>query len=731
MVFLKKPGSLAAQIRWHHDPFPELVAAQRTMDRPIFLVPQLLIWERRPNHLRKRLWDYIFGEPEAPGFWRSLFALLWNRQRAFVKFAEPIDLKKFIEDSEGLDDATIARKVRGSIHQHLARETRVITGPTLKEPERIIQETLRDRSLRSTLAEIARERGRADGSVEAEAAKVLREIAAKYSPTAIGTMGWILNWVFNRIYDGLEIDTVALERIAKTNAKTPIIVCPSHKSHMDYLVMSAVFYGAGLIPPHIAAGINLNFWPLGPWFRMCGAFFIRRSFRGDRVYSAVLKAYIKKLLKDGFSQEFFVEGSRSRTGKVLQPKFGMLSMEVDAWVDGVRPDVALIPSWIGYEKIIEGSSYAHELAGGEKKPEDLGSLLRAPKVLTSRYGRIYIRFDNEVSLAEIAQQRGFDRLNHTEDQKRALVRALGYRIIEGVNRVTEITPTGLLSTALLSHDRRGLTHAELIERMQFLLNLAIEGGGKLSFSQEDGALDPLGNGPLAEARSYLEKDGAIVIHRTGAEPVFAAVEQHRVALDYYKNANIHFYVADALLATALLTSSDQSRATVGARTQALSRLLKQEFIYGSGSFASIFSGRVAKLAALGLVEERGEELHVTSEGTVRIRILADLLVNFVESYAAAADALELLLKGPMDRKEWIDAALSRSRTAYLAGKIRKFESRSKVTLENALEFFEEQGLVQKSGEKGKQRTLTPAFSSAEAIRAKADEIRSFLVEKSE
>jgi glycerol-3-phosphate O-acyltransferase len=729
MVFLRRPGSLAAQIRGRQDPFPALVAAQRQLDRPIFLQPQLLIWERRPRQLRRSLFDVIFGEVEAPGFWRSLFALVWNRNRAFVKFGEPIDLKKAIEEFAGLDDADIARKVRGALNQHLARETRVVTGPLLKNPERIIQETLRDRSLRATLAEVARERGRADGSVEREAEKDLREIAARYSPRMIDFMRWALDYVFNRIYDGIDVDDEGLHRIADAAKHAPVVVCPGHKSHIDYLMVSYVFYLSGLTTPHIAAGINLDFPPIGGIFRKSGAFFIRRSFKADKVYSAVLRAYVRKLVRDGFSQEFFIEGGRSRTGKVLTPKFGMLSMEVDAWLAGVRPDVAFVPTSISYERIIEGKSYARELAGGEKKTEDLGQLLQARKVLTSRYGRIHIRFDKPISLAEIARQRGVNPATASEDQKRALVRALGFRIIEGINHASALTPSALLCSALLSTDRRGLTAAELVSRMQFLVDLTVAAGGRLSFAPDPAALDPLGTGAVHEAVAAFEREKAIVIHRSSAESIFSADDQHRVALDYYKNAAIHFYVADALLATCLLTTPSLDRAEVEARTLALSRHFKQEFVYGTGGFPVLFARRVARFTELGLIGAVDGRLEPTESGRARVRLLADLLVNFVESYMAANDVLTLLLKGPLDRKDLVSQAMDRVRASWQAGRLRRYESVSKVTLENALDLFEEQGVIARTGEKGRQRALAPGFSSQEAIDGRIAEMRTFLIPK--
>lgn len=732
MVFLRQPGSLVGNVLAKKDPFPALVATQRTMQRPIYLVPQLLIWPRAPQQLQRNIFDVLFGEPDTPGFWRSALSLAWNRRRAFVRMGDPINLQEAIASFEGLDDQAIARRVRGALHQHLARETRVVVGPPQKTSERLKVEVMRDRALRGVLAEVSRERGRADSSVEKEARKALKEIAARYSPRAVGIAKIVLDWLFDRIYDGVEVDKEGIDKVVRAAARGPIAVCPSHKSHIDYLVMSTVFYGHGLIVPHIAAGINLSFFPLGQIFRRLGAYFIRRSFKGDRVYSAVLKAYVRKLVKDGWTQEFFVEGQRSRSGKVLMPKFGMLAMQVDAWLDGVRPDVAFIPSWIGYAKIIEAKSYARELGGDEKKPEDLGSLLRAPKVLASRYGRVYIRFDDPISLEQLALQRGFDRENHTDAEKRALVRALGFRIVAGINNVTALTATGLLSSALLSHDRRGLTAPELVDRMSFLLRRVREAGGQTVFPADlPHALDPLHDGPMKEALQVLEKDGVVEVHEAGGEHIFQVAEAQRVTLDYHKNTAMHFFASDALFATAMLTAPSTARDDIRERTQALSRLFKQEFIFEPEPFDVLFERRVAKFVERGILDDADGQLTVTREGTARLRMLADLVVNFVEAYAFANDTLHLLEKGPVDRREFFKEALARGRASYLAERVRRIESLSKATLENALALFESQQVIVRTGDRGRQLALGPACPDAAAISARIDPLRRFLLPRHE
>src|SRR5216684_170421 len=245
---------------------------------------------------------------------------------------------------------------------------------------------------------------------------------------------------------------------------------------------------------------------------MGGAFFIRRSFKGDRVYSAVMQAYVKRLLSDGFTQEFFVEGGRSRTGKLLPPKLGMLTLEVEAWLTGVRPDVVFAPVSISYEKIAEAGSYQHELLGGEKQKEDAKALLSATKVLRTRLGRITIRVGEPISLANLFAERGVDPKNHTQEERRALVRALGLRVAAGINRAAPLAPIGLVSAVLLSHDRRGMSEDEVLSRAEFLHQAALDAGARTPAWQVGSAGPGL---PAAQARVHLRAGPVARVHRRG------------------------------------------------------------------------------------------------------------------------------------------------------------------------------------------------------------------------
>ena len=366
-------------------------------------------------------------------------AFFRNYKRAFLRVGRPIDLATFVAERSGEPDALVARKARGTIHHHLARELRAAVGPPLRTPTRVEEKVMRDRHLREVLEHVSRQKGRSAGSVRREAVRDLREIASRYSPLFIDFIRPIFRWIFQTMYDRVEIDEKGLAEVRRLAADRPLVLTPSHKSHVDYMLLSWAFYEHGLIPPQVAAGINLSFWPFGSFARRAGAFFIRRSFKGDKIYSATLRAYVKYLLRERFTQEFFPEGGRSRTGKLLFPKTGLFSMEVDAWGDGAADDVLFVPIAVDYERLVEGASYAQELAGGEKKKESFGALLQTPRALLRRYGRIYLQFGTPVSLKDVAEKQlgasagapslTMDVDERGSDSRRSLVQHLANRVM--------------------------------------------------------------------------------------------------------------------------------------------------------------------------------------------------------------------------------------------------------------------------------------------------------------
>jgi glycerol-3-phosphate O-acyltransferase len=722
LVFLKESALGRASGRdSSEDPFPALVELARKSDRPIYLVPELFVWEKWNQKIAPGLFDRIFGSPEVPGFLHSLGAFLRNYHRAQFRIGEPIDLKAFVEQNPNNSDAVIARKVKSSLHHHLARETRAVFGPPAKPTTRLLDEAMRDRVFRASLEEIATERQRPIESVQREARRNLDQIAARFMPSVVAIAEPILNWVFNRIYDGIEVDEVGLDRMMKAAAHSAIVITPSHKSHIDYLVMSHVLWKRGYTVPLVAAGGNLSFFPLGPFLRRAGAYFLRRSFKGDKVYTAAFKAYLKKLVHDGIHNEFFPEGGRSRTGKLLQPKLGMFTWLVDAVLEGARDDLLFVPVAIDYEKVVEGGSYSAELKGGEKKAEDLSALLAAPKVLAENYGRIHLSFDEPVSLAAMIKERRIDRDRVSDEQKKGLVRALGHRVMYGIGRVSTLTPHALLAASLLAHRRRGVLAREVTDRIVLLRKLAEDLRAPLSRHLVDAPSSPTSLGPVADALKTFINEGMLKSAEAKGEPVYQLDDDKRSELSFYKNTLLNLVAGRTIVACALLADeSNREVSAISERAQFLSRLFKFEFVFPVGkSFLQIFDETVDHLVKLGLVVRESTALKVAPEPFARpqLEFLSDLIRDYLESYLLAALTVAET-SGPIEKKELIKQALETGRAEFLAGRITTAESLSRTTLETAVMWLLDQQAVI---EKDKKLTAGP-----KPLADLAERIRSYL-----
>jgi glycerol-3-phosphate O-acyltransferase len=742
LVFLARRGE--------KDPFATLARLQRDLFQPVFLVPVLLVWSRRAQKLKPSVWDVLYGSPEAPSAFANAVAFLRSYRRAVFDVGRPLDLKAALAERPRDPDAVVGRKVRGVLHQHLAREFRTIVGPPLKAPSRVREKVLRDRALRATLEAVARESGRPVAAVLAHAEKDLREVASRYDPAFVQLVRPFLAWAFGRLYTSVEVDEEGLARLKRAAAEAPIVLCPSHKSHVDYLVLSWLLYEHGMTPPHVAAGINLAFWPFGGVARRGGAFFIRRKVKGDRVYTAVLRAYVKHLLRDRFPQEFYVEGGRSRTGKLLFPKTGLVSMEVDAWLEGAADDVAFVPVAIDYEKLIEASAYARELAGGEKEKESLRKLLGAAKVLLRRYERLYVQFGEPISLRAVARERlGADASTLAVDEawggeaertamaggagagggasaaKRQLVQGLANRIAYGISRAVTITPVGLVAAALLSHVRRGLAAQDVSRRVELLRYVAAQGGARVARDLAGAPSDPRQPGPVGDAVTRLVLGGLVRVEEAAGETIYLVVDEKRPVLDYHRNAVIHRFVAPALVAAAARAADGAPLSEVRARALWLSRLFKLEFMYRVGSsFDAIFDETVEFLVRVEALAQDGGRVGPGAQPWV-IPFLAELVRPYLEAYRlTAGTALALLASGgrsqaSSDRRALVKEALERGRASFLAGGVALRESLSKATVENAVEWLVAQGMVAEEGEK-------LALGDAAALQAVIDGITPLL-----
>ncbi len=713
-----------------------LVSMQRKLERPVLLLPQLICWPRKPPSARRTWVDAAFGDVEAAGRFRKIGHFVLYRHLASVQIGEPIDLKQVISDQPGWSDARLARKVRRVLYIHLGREAMAVSGPKVKPGAMIRREILERRRFQRLLREEADRLGLGYAKAKADARKDLKEIAADARFTVVVLFGKFLDLVFNRVFQGVEVDAEGMRRVkeaARHSRSAPLVLVPSHKSHLDYLVISWVFMRNEFIPPHIAAGSNLSFFPLGSVLRRSGAFFLRRSFAGQPLYKLVFRAYLWKLLREGYPVEFYMEGGRSRTGKLLPPKLGMLSMLLEGVAQGEYKDLQFVPINLSYERVVETASYKRELTGGKKKDESVGGVVRAGKVLRHRYGRVYVSFEAPVRLRAYLENLGVDDLSSLDEKsERDVSKRLAYHLMRRIQEATVVAPSALLGAVLLSHHRRGLSGSRVRELAGFLIDLLVRRGARMSASMQL-ALERHAS-YVAEADTKSTADGhrargeavralideALVLQRrlvqrveSGGEIIYQVPDKSRIELDYYRNAILGVLAPDALVATAVrATKGPIERDRLGQRVRDMSYWFRLEFVYRNDvDFQTTFDQTLDCLITEGLVAE--EEGVVAAKAPLTLDFLRGTLLHLVEGYWIAADALRALAHGPMEQADWLDHAREHGEREYLEGDVRRAESASTAVLRNAIEVFRQEKLIVRSRSKGRKPVTT--FALAEGV----------------
>ncbi len=309
---------------------------------------------------------------------------------------------------------------------------------------------------------------------------------------------------------------------------------PSHKSNSDHLVLQYVLYQNEFPPNHTAGGINMNFFPIGALLRRSGIFFIRREFKDNTAYKFTLRQYVDYLLEKRFPLEWYLEGGRSRTGKLRPPRLGMLSYVVDAYLRGLVDDIVFIPVSIAYDQISDIGSYASEQRGEKKESEGFTWALRFIANLRNRYGSIHVRFGDPLSLHDTLPMG----TNLRSERGRYVVPKLAFEISNRINDVTPITPISLVALALLSHPDGGLT----VVQTQAALDPFVEYVRRRNLPTT--AAPGTGVTPETVGTALDELASSRVVSRIeGLTDIVYLIEPDQyLEAAYYRNTIIHFFV---------------------------------------------------------------------------------------------------------------------------------------------------------------------------------------------
>jgi glycerol-3-phosphate O-acyltransferase len=603
-------------------------------------------------------------------------------------------------------------------HEPFPRTENIIKSAMLKD-ERVIRATQKY-AIEKKISEEAAKRRVLD---------MIDNMIASFSSRITRSFEYVMTKILKRLFVSIHVDDQGLRMVKELEEKgVPVVLIPTHKSHIDYIVMSIICFHYNLPLPYIAAGDNLNIPIVGYLFRRAGAFFIRREFAGDPLYSLLFRCYVEQILNESSVLEFFIEGGRSRSGKVLRPKMGMLSVITNTVLEGQVDDAMIVPVAISYDKVIEGEAYKKELLGGQKEPETVAGVIRAARLLKFKFGRVDVNISDAISVKQfIANQYVRHQLraeNGPDDPAvRRLVSALAYRVLYECNKVTVARPTALVATALLTHTGRGLPITQLRNKVLQLRQMIVERGGFVASLKEDkisalriteNALNVLG--------SLVEK------HKQGTHESVYQPKQ-RLELTFYKNSIIHWFVLEGIVSTALYASikphirvaqpEDISKFKVNKRdllndVRFVSQLLKLEFIYKPSPDIEVnFEQTLNQMQERGILkqeqvartalpeEEREDEelstmvsIQASEDAQEMFLFLCSLFWPFIDSYWLVINAFKSLLPSIiMEKNNFLERVRVFSMAQYYSGELSFMEALSTEGLSNALEFFHEQRVI--------------------------------------
>ncbi|WP_217336400.1 glycerol-3-phosphate 1-O-acyltransferase PlsB [Gilliamella apis] len=608
-------------------------AHQQNDELDVQMLPVSVMFGRKPDKEGKKM-----PSLQVLGATYKLYKILISGRDCYTRFSRTVSFKN-IKVDDNQDISVLAHKLARVARIHFAKQRAASVGPKLPVRQEMLNKLLTNPALAEAIQEEAKSKKIDQDKARKNALSLLNEIAANFSYRMLRMTDFVLTWAWNRLYQGLKVTNADPVRELAENGHE-IVYAPCHRSHMDYLLLSYVLYRQGLVPPHIAAGINLNFWPAGPIFRRLGAFFIRRSFKGNKLYTAVFREYLAELFIRGYSVEYFIEGGRSRTGRLLDPKTGMLMMTVQTLLRGDHRPITIVPVYIGYEHVLEVATYANELRGAKKEKESLWRTIKAFLKL-KKLGFGYVNFGDPIPLNQFLNQQipdWRDSIDPTGTQRPSWLtpttNLLATQIMEHINSSAAINAMNLCCSILLAADQCTLTKVKLLENIDYLLKLL----KNIPYSD----LITIPDQTAEQMFEHAKEMGKFVITTDEVGEMVGLTADQAVLMTYYRNNIQHLLIIPAIVARILLKNNRISIDEVLMQVKLLFPLIKSElFLYHNDEQLTEYVNKIiATYAELNLISYTPDKLTLNYLKMSGLQLLASSSKDTLQRYVIAFSLLQ-------------------------------------------------------------------------------------------
>ncbi|MGM0953682.1 MAG: glycerol-3-phosphate 1-O-acyltransferase PlsB [Pseudomonadota bacterium] len=621
-------------------------------EQDVQIVPVTLFWGRSPDKEKSLVKLLLSDTWSVAGRLQKFLIILVHGRNTYVQFGQPLSLQEVVAEYRD-NEAKANRKLARLLRTHFRRVRRAVLGPDLSHRRTLVAGLIRTQAVRDAIRETANKDDISPEKARIRAYKYADEIAASMSIVTIRVMERLLSWLWNRLYKGIAINNIEVAReAAQDNA---VVYVPCHRSHIDYLLLSYVLYRNGLMPPHIAAGINLNMPIVGPILRRGGAFFMRRSFRDNPLYAAVFNEYMHVMFTRGYSVEYFIEGGRSRTGRMLQPRAGMLSMTVRSFLRDPRKPIVFVPVYIGYEKVMEGRSYLGELRGKKKQKESVLGLAKTARKLRSSFGKVSVNFGEPIQLAGVLDDTHDNWRNeaYTAEHRPSwlpdVVSELAGRVASNINAAVAVNPIGMAATALLGTERMAMDEGQLIRLMDQYANLL------RAYPYADTVTLPEGSG--RDWLAYCEGMGLVIRQPQKLGDIIALEGRNAILMTYYRNNIQHLFALPALIASLFENKDTLRREKILFLASVAYPYLQSELFlkYPRENIESVINQWIDVLIEQGLLHQlENDRIGRPEEGTdamLRVRVLARFIIQTLERYHIVLGILRKYGSGKLTAEE--------------------------------------------------------------------------------